>query len=106
MTEANFTPGPWYHKWPDTDWGFIRKAGQNGPIARVCVAYDPDPENDEARKTDTEPKPVAANAHLIAAAPDLYASLNDIVNPSKAESLDKVYLRAQAALAKARGETT
>jgi len=48
-----------------------------------------------------------ANAHLIAAAPDLYAALADMlmIDGSSGEQITEALRAAQAAMAKARGET-
>ena len=48
-----------------------------------------------------------ANAHLIAAAPDLYAALADMlmIDGSSGKQITEALRAAQAAMAKARGET-
>jgi hypothetical protein len=83
----NYTPGPWKHR--PSMWGkklrFVR-IGEN-------VNY-----------TTGDVK--AADARLIAAAPDLYEALKEIVDATDTgwEHLDATFTRARAALKKARGE--
>ena len=98
--EAKFTPGPWAHDHCDVFGG--------GKLIVEC--YD-------SELTETETK---ANANLIAAAPDLYQELSDILGVIEMAckiqgksimqaDLNKVdwksfYEPAKEALAKARGE--
>ena len=95
-TTPGFTPGPWK---ADASGQHIR-AADNQAIARV---YDVEPYS----LPETE-----ANAHLIAAAPDLYAALKDVlaVASANAEDLDDGMVdpsceSARAALAKADGRS-
>ena len=95
MTEpkTTFTPGPWLvdPRFPDT----IRAA--DGTTLFVGTT-------DNARKFE--------NARLIAAAPDLYAALDDIIaevlryykNGGAIEPLGKACAKAAIALRRARGE--
>lgn len=82
MSETKWTPGPWKISGTATI-----KQSQKGWIASVSTVDS------------------SANAHLIAAAPDLYEVLSDAVeNNMQVENADwwgKVY----KALSKARGET-
>lgn len=101
---AKFTPGPWAYR-PELhdDWGVVR-AGRFW----ICQAKDPNVCSDEqlaqhrAAKTD----PWEANAHLIAAAPELYEVLALCV--AELEATDpfskELVSKATAALSKARGE--
>ena len=72
MNEKKFTPGPWLsYKLQDDDVINIttrrRKEGHLVDVAFISVGLDK-PFDDEQR----------ANAHLIAAAPDMYAALEQI----------------------------
>ena len=111
MSETRFTRGPWIvdatanQHIDGAHWREIR-AGDHGQV--LAEVYhdlgDPDP-----GLTDED---AAANAHLIAAAPDLYEALVDFVeNPAfqiavggNPNAVDAMLDRARAALAKARGE--
>lgn len=98
QSKAGFTRGPWFvvGSWVSADeYGETIVAGPNGDTA------------DQA----------AANAHLISAAPELYASLIELLEPLERASAELVahgktadqnaeaaFDRAHFALAKARGE--
>jgi len=93
MATQTFTPGPW-----EVDSTGYRSEG-NGVCVMAwheskCVAvigsFNPDMPND-------------SNASLIAAAPDLYAALEEIINTPWIGGKGG-FVRARAALAKARGE--
>ena len=93
MSDTKFTPGPWRYDRtngsPTTGEHMIAGA-KPGYLAEVrdCGSGD-----------------VRANAHLIAAAPDLYAALNGLLGLLDAGSLyEPQAYAARAALAKARGE--
>jgi hypothetical protein len=58
------------------------------------------PINDGFRDTFTD-----ADAHLIAAAPDLYQALEALTHPKDDKPACEVFAMARAALAKARGES-
>jgi len=81
MTEHKWTPGPWRVFGGD-------KVVTVGPHCKLVAETDP------------------ANAHLIAAAPDLYEALCIMIEYCNAEPGTMVYPGTQAAtaLAKARGE--
>jgi hypothetical protein len=89
MTET-FTPGPWQYiqdKWnhpyfagPD-NWGVL--VGDGGEGFHVSVA----------------------DAHLIAAAPDLYAVVEEFARLNRTMTVSEIMDAAHAALKKARGET-
>jgi len=98
MAKTKFTPGPWRTERPDQDCNWLSIIiGDCHKIAEVT--YD---------------RLEASNAHLIAAAPDLYEALELILElrgkelgewlltPNAKHLTLKEY--AQAALAKARGE--
>jgi hypothetical protein len=103
MIEAKFTPGPWL---------LTIRAGRGEETKDVSVAeIEPDARpyrGDIARLQSCEHiegidgAEMAANAHLIAAAPDLYAALERIVFDWDGEPEDMV--AAENALRKARGE--
>lgn len=96
--ETKFTPGPWRIDGPDCFGDFnILHDGDSLAVAAVVS---------NMRYADE----IAGNAHLIAAAPELYAALADMT-----ELLERVgdsrkdapfIDAANAALAKARGETS
>lgn len=95
-TETNFTPGPW-----SLDNNDVRDEAQAVESeATGCIVA-------EACTLD-RPGDCEANAHLIAAAPELYEALEGIM---RAEARDRVmpagaeWDAARAALAKARGES-
>ena len=90
---SEHTPGPWHAPLSD---GHARsivwaKEPHGGPVATICVT-DPD---------DTQ----TANAHLIAAAPDLLEALRAVIEymPLKPH-VNSAYNRAQVAIAKAEGD--
>lgn len=93
MSAAKHTPGPWtQHKWP---FGFDVVAGnsdQSRVVASTCTS-------DFAGSED------AANARLIAAAPDLLQALVEASVALRFGHNSLVALeKAQAAIAKAAGE--
>lgn len=102
MTEPKFTPGPWdaseHGDYSDYDGECIVILGLD---TRICVVQGSD---------DSE---TYHNAHLIAAAPELYEALQDMhktqLNNNKHDPDDykntEQYLRVEAALAKSRGES-
>ena len=98
MSEKKFTPGPWvvYRHLP-TD-VVVSKSGECSLATLDCGCGD--------RKTRR------ANAHLIAAAPELYKALeemssclSDIISGNDWGAVEEYLDDARAALAKARGET-
>lgn len=114
MDKPKFTPGPWEQSHREV-------MGRDGLFTVVYRADDPDNliaslhwhsvKTDKGWTTDR-----AANAHLIAAAPDMYEALEDTaalaaaltshtirINGQYVEVREAV-ARARAALAKARGE--
>ena len=106
MTEH--TPGPWHAECPENG-AFHVSATAAGP-GDVCDLYHP--YTDESGKHIFTKDRARANAHLIAAAPDMYAELESMAVQVRAagehglfENWEPAYERAQAALAKAKGVT-
>lgn len=100
---SKHTPGPWWH---DDD-GFVRAdVGTSGDFVYSAPVADP-----HATK-DIDPDEREANAHLIAAAPDLLAACEAVLpiieslDSAKEEGDDDEPLAAQlrAAIAKAKGK--
>ena len=96
MTSAPWTPGPWtVHKSRTTD--DVGIIGGGGCLAE-CFS-------EIRRKNENAVREQEANAHLIAAAPDLYAALDGLLGLLDAGSLyEPQAYAARAALAKARGQ--
>lgn len=99
MSDTKFTPGPWrYTKAaPSGDRGI--HAEGTGIFAEAYADIRHAGENNAAE--------AEANAHLIAAGPDMYAALNGLLNePTNAPDYlpSRLWDAARAALAKARGE--
>ena len=87
MKEFKGTPGPWNYRDDEPDW--VTDSNDNIAVARV-TCYN------------TDSKAQLANAHLIAAAPELLEALQDLVVRCR------IYVNtsdAQAAIAKALGES-
>jgi hypothetical protein len=115
MAEPKFSPGPWYAPHLSTARensscrcqsiceeryaGGIATVHINNGIPLVSDGGNDAPPEEEAK----------ANGFLISAAPDLYASLDELFDyhGGAANALEDEYVvdRANAALAKARGET-
>lgn len=93
MSETKFTPGPWAVEFPqDARKPAIVRASDQVVVARVTLN--------------------GANAHLMAAAPDLYAAclhaesvMMLVMPPSLSGKYHEAWKVVKAALAKARGET-
>lgn len=114
MSEAKFTPGPWILATVPTSVGSCHKIGPfpgagHRPYTYACVYADGiRPGIDDALPAAIE---LTANARLMAAAPDLFAELQNIAN-AKPETWDEevrdqfrewAQSRARAAIAKATG---
>lgn len=96
---AGFTHGPW-HVAPDANSYSPPSVVVAGPDDYVIAEVF----GDEAREGDDEAE-VASAAHLIAAAPELYAALDELVATSySSPEWERVCSEAARALAKARGE--
>jgi hypothetical protein len=100
--EVKHTPGPWIEKeWTECLTIFPHKGNEDEPGYPLATVHK-DPKHgftaDRAR----------ANARLIAAAPDLLAALENLLNPiEKGWKVDDMTVRieeARAAIAKARGD--
>lgn len=76
MRNTQHTPGPWTYNPMDVDWGFIRDT--EGQL--IAITKDNRVNQDEMTKARHEKyDPYAANAQLIAAAPDLLKALRGMV---------------------------
>ncbi|WP_252346877.1 hypothetical protein [Acetobacter sp. P1H12_c] len=101
MSDAKFTPGPW-----GLDVGFDSSPGDFDKYWQVHDGHDAIACSANCYAGNRE-----ANAHLIAAAPELYEALSDLVSSLECTDTDLFILReeikvARAALAKARGEAS
>jgi hypothetical protein len=111
MSETKFTPGPWSqaHRETRTSWGYSTEVftPRNDEVVATVAWYPRDADEGGAIGTYRE-----ANAHLIAAAPELYEALVHFIedptfqvavggNPNV---VDRMLDHARAALAKARGD--
>ena len=128
MSETKFTPGPWHCSIEHTVWSEMVKhiiySGDN-PLdgkKEICIIYSCRSYCSETTEINKQFEEQKANAHLIAAAPDLYAALDKLIDeietlmsdsdamPYSAfhiiceEGLMPNTKTARAALAKARGE--
>jgi len=89
MSETTFTPGPWTQNYVGTH-GFIVRGGEKSVhVASVL------PKQDFVDSAEAK-----SNAHLIAAAPDLFSALSRLLLIADEKSV----VMARAALAKSRGE--
>lgn len=109
MSEPKFTKGPWE---TDFDLGATCVLGADEAMVADCaIATNPRYRQDRSEKV------VRANAHLIAAAPDLYAVETDLdrlslviesavrnADPKRHDEIVALIRANRAALAKARGE--
>jgi hypothetical protein len=100
MSETKFTPGPW--RLADHSYTFIISKPGDGYITRDVCRMDASTMSAFQQK---------ANAHLIAAAPELYEALEELHAQQNGPPLEKYKTRwekamrkTEAALAKARGE--
>jgi hypothetical protein len=97
MPKTKFTQGRWWVTKP----GYVASDYDNDRFHGVAVTLSPD------GSVESE-----ADAHLIAAAPDLYAALEKIVGTLIFEddeglvTYSEQVIAARAAMAKARGEVT
>jgi hypothetical protein len=96
MSDVNYTPGEWYvYKPHNAIAGIESRAGVS-----VVVWGTSD---DDAGVRGTTNEEALANARLMSAAPDLYEALQEIINTEWIGGKGG-FVRARAALAKARGE--
>lgn len=103
--ERKWTPGPWKigRPHPTNACLYIQPEGRYGDIATLYGA------DGDHQATDTDgiwsEQPIrAANAHLIAAAPDLYEALEDLARQMAVYMDDETVRVVASALRKARGE--
>lgn len=97
---AKFTPGPWAAR-PDEnsscEWEVVKNDPRKTSISQdpwfICLCMD-----------DADGASAKGNAHLIAAAPELYAACQYIVDAAENGDEMTAVEMATAALAKARGE--
>jgi len=95
MTKRKWTPGPWLVQTTDG-----AKSGNGFDVLGSCVSgltwINPDSNQSEAQ----------ANAHIIAAAPDLYEALENLLGVHEGKGGTKYHAGeiARAALAKASGQ--
>ena len=104
MSETKFTAGPWHSEKPAEDKGFWYVNSNDGECGDIAVTY-------RGISSDEETE---ARAHLIAAAPELYDALFDVLDaigavgkPYELRDYGFTPERAEeivAVLAKARGE--
>lgn len=110
MGAPAFTPGPWFAERRKTCSVVLQHStSQDGYSNRVaeCPQWSPAP------YPQPTPDEAFANAALIAAAPELYEALSDIMeNPlfqtaigGNPNMIERLMARAAGALAKARGES-
>jgi len=94
MTEAKFTPGPWVVKWRKDNSSIISMGSLTfGPHKQMNMPFEKYWGNDEA------------DACLIAAAPDLYKELENLLDACDQLGVSGGNIDiARAVLAKARGE--
>lgn len=105
MSEPKFTPGPWslpHFANPDCECkcGYVLVEGYCGAVAKVYYSQDRELEHGDNPPFDE----ACANAHLIAAAPDLYATLEELILASQSFDSERVCAaigQAHTALAKA-----
>ena len=92
MTDKpNWTPGPWTATSEDNgEWGIDSENWGIAVVAACAGMEDPNGRSD-------------ANAHLIAAAPDLYAALDALIDGRNWSMSSEKFDAAKAALAKACG---
>ena len=95
--QPKWTPGPWAVERNKRTWGWVDVVGPSLGVGGPTQATDLTLADEVKR---------IAEAHLISAAPDLYAALDGLLGLLDAGSLyEPQAYAARAALAKARGET-
>jgi len=116
--ETKWTPGPWFIVTPTqgfeicTIHGVERQPTENG-LGQTWVYIRPESLVRDGEWVWPDEAECTANAHLIAAAPDLYAALEALIvidedatidGADLQDRVDVAWTAARAALAKARGE--
>lgn len=102
MAETRFTPGPWRALM-----GMTHRVVWSDGNGSVCSISRQRRENRQVGATARSAEQSAADAHLIAAAPRLYAALDRLSRAfAEADKFEQLaaMVEAQAALAAARGE--
>ena len=101
MSEFEFkgTPGEWFVHTDQVGGGFRISAEATKGIA-MATQRDPHPLNGGAISWDE----ARCNAQLIAAAPELFSALNELLGHVSSVQVGSVYDEARAALAKATGQ--
>ena len=100
MSEAKFTKGPWTIESDDLERECYRSISGKGHGALADVVWQMEDDKNTGHRS---PK-CEANAHLIAAAPELYEALASIENDDGSIPAS-IWEMRNAALAKARGES-
>ena len=112
MTAAPWTPGPWLIVTPTQGYevctihGVERQPTEDG-LGQAWVYIRPETLLRDGEWCWPDEKEQLANAHLIAAAPDMAEALADLLDREGDDTLDSVkakWAAARAALAKARGQ--
>lgn len=107
---SNFTPGPWWVDPEDEKW----TAGIESSGFSVVIAGNKHKNEHDMGIQGGTPEQTAANAHLIAAAPEMYellelgsVILTDIVTGSLSvdNEIERLKIRMDELLAEARGES-
>ena len=93
--QPKWTPGPWAVERNKRTWGWVDVVGPSLGVGGPTQATDLTLADEVKR---------IAEAHLIAAAPDMYAALDAIIDGRMWSMSDNKFGAAKAALAKARGQ--
>ncbi len=107
MKEFKGTPGKWIFSHSSASDDNVACIEINSSESMYEIAYLQSTPTNIGKYENTSFDKTIANAHLIAAAPDLLEALLSIVNMEnqpKDDESDKVYLKARAAISKALGE--
>lgn len=103
MSETKFTPGPWQPRYTGRGKSVFYHVSVTVP---VIPGYCGETTKELASMSTTDGESERFNAYLIAAAPELYDALENMLAISGGvERGSAVYDSAVAALAKARGES-
>ena len=97
QNETKFTPGPWFTKREGWSTVYVEARIDGGMIQEVAACGPTDAGQDQQQ----------ANAHLIAAAPELYEALDALIKLYEEDDGCRElpeYISARTALSKARGE--
>jgi hypothetical protein len=106
MSEAKFTDGPWCIKEIEGDKEYIRVRGTRlGQKFKIANVIDLKTHHDESKWCKADRAESLANAHLIAAAPEMYDYLDGLYQNlcsigDDSETVDEI----RKLIAKARGE--